>query len=166
MVRWTIALLLPLVGFFILLSQSGWDGHWENHKAHFWLVFVVALVNAALGLVMAEAARRRADARVFLVGLVFLSTGGFLALHVRVELALLSLYRFEQGGRLACGGAVNRTTRRAARARGPRPARRPERAPSARHPPKSLHRAAKRARRRTRQVAGRRPRPPGSEERR
>jgi adenylate cyclase len=81
MVRWTIALLLPLVGFFILLSQSGWDGHWENHKAHFWLVFVVALVNAALGLVMAEAARRRGDARVFLVGLVFLSTGGFLALH-------------------------------------------------------------------------------------
>ena len=32
MVRWTIALLLPLVGFFILLAQDGWDGHWENHK--------------------------------------------------------------------------------------------------------------------------------------
>jgi adenylate cyclase len=81
MVRWSIALLLPLAGFFVLLAQSGWDGHWENHKAHFWLVFGVALVNAVLGFVMSEAARRRGDARVFLVGLVFLTTGGFLALH-------------------------------------------------------------------------------------
>lgn len=81
MVRWTVALLLPLAGYFVLLAQSGWDGLWENHKAHFWLVFAVAVVNAALGLAMSEAARRRGDARVFLVSLVFLSSGGFLALH-------------------------------------------------------------------------------------
>ena len=81
MVRWTVALLLPLAGYFVLLAQSDWDGHWENHKAHFWLVFGVAVVNAALGLAMSEAARRRGDARVFLVALVFLATGGFLALH-------------------------------------------------------------------------------------
>jgi adenylate cyclase len=81
MVRWTIALLLPLAGFFVLLAQSGWDGHWENHKAHFWLVFGVAVVNAVLGFAMSEVARRRGDARVFLIGLVFLTTGGFLALH-------------------------------------------------------------------------------------
>jgi adenylate cyclase len=81
MVRWTVALLLPLAGYFVLLAQSDWDGHWENHKAHFWLVFAVAVVNAALGLVMSEVARRRGDARVFLVSLVFLATGGFLALH-------------------------------------------------------------------------------------
>jgi len=81
MVRWTVALLLPLAGYFVLLAQGDWDGHWENHKAHFWLVFSVAVVNAALGLAMSEAARRRGDARVFLVSLVFLSTGGFLALH-------------------------------------------------------------------------------------
>lgn len=81
MVRWTVALLLPLAGYFVLLAQSGWDGHWKNHKAHFWLVFAVALVNAALGLAMSEAARRRGDPRVFLVSLVFLATGGFLALH-------------------------------------------------------------------------------------
>ena len=81
MVRWTVALLLPLAGYFVLLAESGWDGHWENHRAHFWLVFVVAVVNAALGLAMSEAARRRGDARVFLVALVFLATGGFLALH-------------------------------------------------------------------------------------
>jgi adenylate cyclase len=81
MVRWTVALLLPLAGYFVLLAESDWDGHWENHKAHFWLVFGVAVVNAALGLAMSEAARRRGDARVFLVSLVFLATGGFLALH-------------------------------------------------------------------------------------
>ena len=81
MTRWVVALLLPLAGFFVLLAQTDWDGHWENHKAHFWLVFGVAVVNAVLGLAMSEAARRRGDARVFLVGLVFLSSGGFLALH-------------------------------------------------------------------------------------
>jgi adenylate cyclase len=81
MARWVVALLIPLAGFFVLMAESGWDGHWENHRAHFWLVFGVAVVNAALGFVMSEAARRRGDARVFLVGLVFLATGGFLALH-------------------------------------------------------------------------------------
>jgi adenylate cyclase len=79
--RWALALLLPLVGFVVLLAHSEWDGHWENHRAHFWLVFAVAIVNAVLGLVMSEVARRRGDARVFLVSLVFLASGGFLALH-------------------------------------------------------------------------------------
>ena len=81
MVRWAVALLLPLVGYFVLLGRAEWDGQWENHKAHFWLVFAVAVVNAVLGFAMSEAARRRGDARVFLVGLAFLATGGFLALH-------------------------------------------------------------------------------------
>ena len=81
MLRWAVALLIPFAGFWILLAQGDWDVHWENHKAHFWLVFAVALVNAVLGFAMSESARRRGDARVFLVGLVFLTTGGFLALH-------------------------------------------------------------------------------------
>ena len=55
--------------------------HWEDHRAHFWLVFSVALVCALLGLVMSEAAGRRGDARVFLVGLAFLVSAGFLGLH-------------------------------------------------------------------------------------
>jgi class 3 adenylate cyclase len=79
--RWVVALLIPLVGYFVLLGRDAWDGQWENHKAHFWLVFAVAVVNAALGFTMSEAARRRGDARVFLVGLAFLATGGFLTLH-------------------------------------------------------------------------------------
>jgi class 3 adenylate cyclase len=87
--RWVVALLIPLAGFFLLLAESDWDGHWENHKAHFWLVFGVAVVNAVLGFVMSEVARRRGDARVFLVGLVFLTTGGFLALHALATPAVL-----------------------------------------------------------------------------
>jgi class 3 adenylate cyclase len=80
-VRWTLALMLPLAGYFLLLANSDWDGIWENHRAHFWLVLIVAVVNAVLGFVMSEVAGRRGDARVFLVSLVFLATGGFLALH-------------------------------------------------------------------------------------
>jgi class 3 adenylate cyclase len=41
----------------------------------------VAAVNVALGLRISEVSRRRADARLFLVSLVFLSSAGFLLLH-------------------------------------------------------------------------------------
>lgn len=81
MARWSLPLLLPLAGFFLLLGQPEWDVHWEHHRTHFWLVFTVALVNAVLGFVMSEAARRRGDARVFFVGMAFLASAGFLALH-------------------------------------------------------------------------------------
>ena len=82
MVRWAIVLLLRDGRVRRCCSTSRtWDVGWENHKAHFWLVFLVAAVSAALGLLMNEAARRRRDARVFLVSLTFLSAAGFLALH-------------------------------------------------------------------------------------
>jgi adenylate cyclase len=44
-------------------------------------VLSVAVVSAGLGYAMSEAARRRADIRVALVGLAFLAAAGFLALH-------------------------------------------------------------------------------------
>jgi adenylate cyclase len=72
---------VPLAGFFLLLARREWDVHWENHRAHFWLVVSVAVVNGVLGLAMSEAARRRGDARIFFVALAFLASGGFLALH-------------------------------------------------------------------------------------
>ena len=81
MVRWAIALLLPMAGYVLLIDRPHLDVDWENHRAHFWLVFGVAAVSAALGFVMSEAARRRRDARVFLVALAFLSSAGFLGLH-------------------------------------------------------------------------------------
>jgi adenylate cyclase len=78
---WALALLVPLAGFVLLLARPHWDVHWENHRTHFWLVFLVAIVNTVVGLVLSEAARRRSDARVFLVALAFLASAGFLALH-------------------------------------------------------------------------------------
>jgi class 3 adenylate cyclase len=80
-VRWAIALVLPMAGYVLLIDRPHLDVDWENHRAHFWLVFAVAAISAALGLVMSEAARRRTDARVFLVALAFLSSAGFLGLH-------------------------------------------------------------------------------------
>src|ERR687884_225226 len=78
---WCAAVTLPLVGLALLLAVPDADLRWENHPSHFWLVFAVALVNAAVGFAMGEAARRRADIRVALVGLAFLAAAGFLALH-------------------------------------------------------------------------------------
>ena len=78
----TLALaLLPLAGFALLLASPGYDVHWEDHPAHFWLVVGAALASALLAYATGEAAGRRGDARLMLISLCFLSGGGFLALH-------------------------------------------------------------------------------------
>jgi class 3 adenylate cyclase/uncharacterized membrane protein len=76
-----VLLALPLAGLVLLLTAPGAEPHWEHRPAHFWLVFLTALVNVVLGLAASEAARRRGDARALLVSLAFLSSAGFLALH-------------------------------------------------------------------------------------
>jgi class 3 adenylate cyclase len=76
-----VSLLLPLAGFLLLLLVPSADQHWQHGPAHFWLIFLTALVNVVLGLAASEAARRRRDARAFLVSLAFLVSAGFLALH-------------------------------------------------------------------------------------
>jgi class 3 adenylate cyclase len=78
---WAFHLLLPLLGLWLLLAQPHFDITWEHHAGHFGLVVAVAAVNVALGVRMSEVARRRTDARLFLVSLVFLSSAGFLLLH-------------------------------------------------------------------------------------
>jgi class 3 adenylate cyclase len=65
----------------LLLGYPRLDVRWENHPSHFWLVLAVAGLNAAIGFGMSEAALRRGDARIFLVGLAFLASAGFLGLH-------------------------------------------------------------------------------------
>jgi hypothetical protein len=40
MVRWAIALLLPMAGYVLLIDRPHLDVSWENHRAHFWLVLV------------------------------------------------------------------------------------------------------------------------------
>jgi class 3 adenylate cyclase len=78
---WAFHLVLPLLGLWLLLAQPHFDVILEHHAGHFGLVVAVAAVNVALGVRMSEVARRRADARLFLVSLVFLSSAGFLLLH-------------------------------------------------------------------------------------
>jgi class 3 adenylate cyclase len=78
---WAFHLVLPLLGLWLLLAQPHFDVTLEHHGIHFGLVVAVAAVNVALGVRMSEVSRRRADARLFLVSLVFLSSAGFLLLH-------------------------------------------------------------------------------------
>lgn len=76
-----VLLALPLVGLAILLGYPDLDAEWGHQPSHFWLVLAVAVVSVGLGLATGEAARRRGDARVFLVALAFLVAAGFLGLH-------------------------------------------------------------------------------------
>ncbi len=81
MARWLLPLVLPLAGLALLLARPQADAHWEHHPSHFWLVLITALVSLVLGYLAGEAARRLADARLFLVSLAFMTSAGFLGLH-------------------------------------------------------------------------------------
>jgi adenylate cyclase len=78
---WAAVVSLPLAGLILLLARPGLDLTWENHPAHFWLVVLVGALAFALGFLLAEAAARRADARLLLIGMAFLATSGYLVLH-------------------------------------------------------------------------------------
>jgi adenylate cyclase len=78
---WVVAALLPLVGLVSLLARSKLDPGWTNTRVHFVLFLSVATVDFVLSYAAADAARRRGDARVLLISLAFLATGGFLGLH-------------------------------------------------------------------------------------
>jgi adenylate cyclase len=80
-VGWAAVVSLPLAGLILLLARPGLDLTWENHPAHFWLVVLVGALAFALGFLLAEAAARRADARLLLIGMAFLATSGYLVLH-------------------------------------------------------------------------------------
>ena len=76
-----VLLALPLAVLALVLARPSLDATWENHPAHFWLVLAAALVSVALGYGVSEAARRRRDARLFLISLAFIASAGFLGLH-------------------------------------------------------------------------------------
>jgi adenylate cyclase len=79
---WAGAALVVGAGLLVLLlAHPSVDEHWENHPAHFWLVLGAASLNVVLGYAVGVAARRRRDARLFLVSLAFVSAAGFLGLH-------------------------------------------------------------------------------------
>jgi adenylate cyclase len=75
------AVLLPAAGFVLLLANPHLDVHWEDHRAHFWLVLGAAVLTGALAYATGEAAERRGDLRLGLVSLTFLCSAGFLGLH-------------------------------------------------------------------------------------
>ena len=76
-----VAAALPLVGLVSLLLRSQLDPHIENYPLHFVVFGVVGGVAFGLGYAAGEAANRRGDARVLLLSLAFMATGGFLWLH-------------------------------------------------------------------------------------
>jgi class 3 adenylate cyclase len=78
---WVLAGALPLVGLISLLLRSQIDPHWQNPKVHFVVFAAVGALAFALALIAGDAATRRGDARVLLISLAFLATGGFLGLH-------------------------------------------------------------------------------------
>jgi len=71
---WPLFVLVVGAGVLVLvLAHPAVDESWENHPAHFWLVLTAAAINVALGYAVGVAARRRRDARLFLVSLAFVS---------------------------------------------------------------------------------------------
>ncbi|MFG1709567.1 adenylate/guanylate cyclase domain-containing protein [Nonomuraea sp. M3C6] len=80
-VVWSIHLILPLLGLWLLLAQPGINLVWQHNASHFWMILTVAGINVVLGFLVSEASRRRQDARLFLVSMVFLSSAGFFFLH-------------------------------------------------------------------------------------
>jgi adenylate cyclase len=76
-----VAAALPLVGLVSLLLRSELDPHIENYQLHFVVFGLVGAVAFALGYAAGEAANRRSDARVLLLSLAFMATGGFMFLH-------------------------------------------------------------------------------------
>ncbi|MGW0802699.1 adenylate/guanylate cyclase domain-containing protein [Nonomuraea sp. NPDC002799] len=80
-VVWGIHLIVPLLALWLLLAQPKVNIPWQHNAGHFWMIIIVAGVNVVLGALISEASRRRQDARLFLVSMVFLSSAGFFFLH-------------------------------------------------------------------------------------
>ncbi|MGI8793380.1 MAG: adenylate/guanylate cyclase domain-containing protein, partial [Acidimicrobiales bacterium] len=80
-VAMTVALASPVVGLALLISAPSIDGHWDHQPSHFWIVLGAALVAGAVGWSVGVSARRRADARLALVSMSFMTAAAFLGLH-------------------------------------------------------------------------------------
>jgi adenylate cyclase len=78
---WMLAAVLPLVGLASLLLREQLDPDWSNPRVHFTVFLSVGVGVFVLAYAAGAAANRRGDARVLLISLAFLATGGFLGLH-------------------------------------------------------------------------------------
>ena len=75
------ACALPLVGLASLLLRKQLDPHIENYSLHYLIFGLTGGFAFGLGFAAGEAAERRSDARVLLLSLAFMTTGGFMLLH-------------------------------------------------------------------------------------
>ena len=78
---WIGASILPLVGLVSLFLRRHLDPEWSDPRLHFVLFVSVGAAACVLAYIAGQAADRRGDARVSLLSLAFLVTGGFLAVH-------------------------------------------------------------------------------------
>ena len=78
---WALHMALPLLALWWLIAQPQLDLTWEHRPGHFVLVAGTAALAVVLALLVGGAARRRGDARLFLVSLVFQVTAAFLGVH-------------------------------------------------------------------------------------
>src|SRR5690606_21256030 len=66
-ITWVVVLAVPMAGLVVLIARPQLDVAWEHHPAHFWIVLIAAALSTALAYATGTAARRRNDARVYLV---------------------------------------------------------------------------------------------------
>jgi class 3 adenylate cyclase len=78
---WIVASALPLIGLVSLFCRRQLDPEWVSSRLHFVLFLGVGTGAVMLAYLAGKAADLRGDARVFLLSLAFLVTGGFLAVH-------------------------------------------------------------------------------------
>ena len=91
-----VVAVLPLAGLASLLLRSHLDPHIENYRLHFVAFGIVGATAFLLGYTAGEAANRRGDARVLLLSLAFMATGGFLGVHALGTPGIL--FMEERGG--------------------------------------------------------------------
>jgi adenylate cyclase len=80
-VAWIVASSLPLIGLVSLFLRRELDPELDTPRLHFVLFMAVGSGAIILAYLAGVAAERRGDARVLLLSLAFLVTGGFLAVH-------------------------------------------------------------------------------------
>ena len=76
-----LAFALPLVGLVSLLLRSQLDPQSRTTALHFVVFGLAGGIAYGLGFAAGEAAELRGDARVLLLSLAFMATGGFMLLH-------------------------------------------------------------------------------------
>jgi adenylate cyclase len=91
---WTLATVLPLVGLVSLLLREQLDPNWSSPRVHFTVFLTVGVGVFVLAYAAGAAANRRGDARVQLISLAFLATGGFLGLHALGTAGILFTHHY------------------------------------------------------------------------